>query len=184
MSDESVKRRYDAPARRAGARATRDRICHAAEELFVLDGYARTSIRAIAAKAGVSEATVYLAFPNKASLLDAAILRAIGQSASEDLAEILTSPPVALLPRLAESHTALMQRAARLIAAADRRLGPATRAIRRLAHRDAGGDVARSAASGEGRTRLGVPPRRLEREQWRRGESNPQLGRAKAACSH
>jgi AcrR family transcriptional regulator len=136
MSDQPVRRRYHAPARRAGARATRDRICHAAEELFVLDGYARTSIRAIAGQAGVSEATVYLTFPDKAALLDAAIRRAIGQSTGENLAEILAAPPAALLTHLAESHAALMQRAARLIALGEgaARMDAELRPLRERAH--------------------------------------------------
>lgn len=119
MSEQPVKRRYAAPTRRAGARATRDRICAAAEELFVRDGYARTTMRAVAAHAGVAEATVYNAFPNKAALLDAAIVRALGQSTGAGIAEVLISPPPALLSRLAESNAALMRRAARIIAIGD-----------------------------------------------------------------
>jgi AcrR family transcriptional regulator len=115
MSEEPVKRRYESPARRAAAEATRDRICQAAEDLFMRDGYAGTSIRAVAARAGVSEATVYLAFPNKAALLDATILRAIRQSASEPFTQILDAAATELLPRLAASTTAVMRHAARLI---------------------------------------------------------------------
>ena len=37
--------------------------------LFLRDGYARTSIKAIATQAGVSEKTMYLAFATKANLL-------------------------------------------------------------------------------------------------------------------
>ena len=76
MPERPVKRKYDATSRRAAAAATRDRICAAAEQLFVADGYARTSIRAVAQAAGVAEATIYLTFPNKAALLDAVIVRA------------------------------------------------------------------------------------------------------------
>jgi AcrR family transcriptional regulator len=82
MSDEPVKRRYDASSRRAAAAATRERICIAAEELFIRDGYARTTIRAVAKAAGVAEATVYLAFAGKAALLDAVILRAVRDNPS------------------------------------------------------------------------------------------------------
>ena len=81
MSEEPVKREYDASSRRAAAEQTRERICAAAEVLFLRDGYARTSIRAVAKAAGVSEATVYLAFPGKAALLDAVILRAVRDNA-------------------------------------------------------------------------------------------------------
>ena len=97
MSERPVKRKYDATSRRAAAAATRERICAAAEELFVADGYARTSIRAVAKAAGVAEATIYLAFPNKAALLDAVILRAMRDNPSEPLDAIAAAPPDQIL---------------------------------------------------------------------------------------
>jgi AcrR family transcriptional regulator len=116
MSGEPVKRRYDVGSRRAAAAATRERICAAAEERFVRDGYARTSIRAVANAAGVAEATVYLAFADKGALLDAVIVRATRDNPSEPLAAIAAAPPEQVLPRLATANAALMERAARLIA--------------------------------------------------------------------
>jgi AcrR family transcriptional regulator len=116
MVEKPVKRRYESPARRAAALATRGAICQAAEDLFMRDGYARTSIRAVAARAGVSEATVYLAFPNKAALLDETILRAVRASGSQPLTQILESAAHELLPRLAASSAAVMRHAARLMA--------------------------------------------------------------------
>jgi AcrR family transcriptional regulator len=116
MSERPVKRKYDASSRRAAAALTQDRICAAAEELFVRDGYARTSIRAVAGAAGVAEATVYLAFANKGALLDAVILRAIRDSSSEPLAAVAAAPPGEVLSRFAASNAALMARAAHLIA--------------------------------------------------------------------
>lgn len=65
----SCCRTYDATSRRASAAATREHICAAAEALFLRDGYARTSIRAVAKAAAVAAATVYLAFPNKGRCL-------------------------------------------------------------------------------------------------------------------
>jgi AcrR family transcriptional regulator len=111
-----VKRRYDASRRRAAADATRERICAAAEKLFLRDGYARTSIRAVAREAGVAEATVYLVFSTKAALLNATILRATGAEEGRPLSAILAAPPPDLLSRLANAHGAAMSRAARLIA--------------------------------------------------------------------
>jgi AcrR family transcriptional regulator len=111
-----VKRRYDASRRRAAADATRERICADAERLFLRDGYARTSIRAVAREAGVAEATVYLAFSTKAALLNAAILRATGADEREPLSAILAASPPDMLSRLASAHAAAMRRAARLIA--------------------------------------------------------------------
>jgi AcrR family transcriptional regulator len=116
MAGEHVKRRYDATSRRAAAAATRERICVAAEDLFLRDGYARTTIRAVAEAAGVAEATVYLAFANKAALLDAVILRAVRDNPSEALDAIAAGAPQDILGRLAASNAALMERAGRLIA--------------------------------------------------------------------
>jgi AcrR family transcriptional regulator len=116
MSEPPVKRKYDATSRRAAAEVTRDRICAAAEQLFVADGYAATSIRAVARAAGVAEATIYLTFPNKAALLDAVIIRAIRDNPSERLTTIATAPPAEMLPRVATANALLMARAGRLIA--------------------------------------------------------------------
>ncbi len=116
MSERPVKRKYDVSSRRAAAATTRERICIAAEELFVRDGYARTSIRAVAKTAGVAEATIYLTFPNKAALLDAVIVRATRDNPSEGLDAIAAAPPEEILPRLAASNAVLMARAGRLIA--------------------------------------------------------------------
>lgn len=119
MSDEPVKRKYDASSRRAAAAATRARMCSAAEELFLRDGYERTSIRAVAKAADVSEATVYVAFENKAALLNEVIVRATRDNPSESLEAIAVAAPAEVLPRLASSNAVLMARAARLIALGD-----------------------------------------------------------------
>ncbi len=67
----SPTRRYDSSRRRAQAAENRREILEAAETLFVRDGYATTSIAAIAAEAGVSARTVYLAFESKSGVLRA-----------------------------------------------------------------------------------------------------------------
>ena len=64
-------RRYDASRRQEQARATRAAVLDAARELFVDRGYARTTIAAVAARAGVSVETVYKAFGNKPGLVKA-----------------------------------------------------------------------------------------------------------------
>jgi AcrR family transcriptional regulator len=69
---ESVKpRRYSSPRRQEQAAATRTAILTTARRLFETDGYAPTTIEAIAAEVGVSSKTVYLAFATKAGLLRA-----------------------------------------------------------------------------------------------------------------
>src|SRR3954454_13535815 len=59
-------RRPDRSAKReAAALQTRARIRDAAETLFLRDGYAGTSMKAIAAQAGVSEKTMYLTYATR-----------------------------------------------------------------------------------------------------------------------
>jgi AcrR family transcriptional regulator len=70
--EERVKTRpYDSSRRRAQAAATRRDILDAAQRLFVRQGYAATTMAAIAAEAGVSLKTVYLAFETKSGVLRA-----------------------------------------------------------------------------------------------------------------
>ncbi len=70
---ETVKgtRRYESPRRREQAAATRREILAAAQRLFERQGYAATTVAAIAAEAGVAAKTVYLAFESKSGLLRA-----------------------------------------------------------------------------------------------------------------
>ena len=70
---ERVKRtrRYNSPRRREQAAATRRQVLQAAQRLFEQQGYAATSMAAIASEAGVSLKTAYLAFETKSGLLRA-----------------------------------------------------------------------------------------------------------------
>lgn len=63
--------------RTARSRSTRTRITTAATELFTSAGYSSTSIAAIAARAGVSEQSVYYSFGTKRAVLTAALDLAI-----------------------------------------------------------------------------------------------------------
>jgi AcrR family transcriptional regulator len=65
------KRRYDSPRRREQAAATRLEILEAAQRLFERDGYAATTMAAIAAEARVALKTVYVAFETKSGVLRA-----------------------------------------------------------------------------------------------------------------
>src|SRR6266545_1650225 len=65
------KRRYDSPRRREQAAATRREILDAAQRLFERDGYAATTMAAIAAEARVALKTVYVAFETKSGVLRA-----------------------------------------------------------------------------------------------------------------
>src|ERR671933_1945058 len=64
-------RRYDATRRREQAAATRRRVLDAAQVLFERDGYAATTMAAIAAEAGVALKTVYVGFETKSGVLRA-----------------------------------------------------------------------------------------------------------------
>src|SRR6187455_2179452 len=64
-----VKRSYDASGRQARAQQTRQRVMDVAHDLFIAQGYSRTTIAEIARGADVSVETIYSAFGNKASLL-------------------------------------------------------------------------------------------------------------------
>jgi len=64
-----TKRRYDSPRRREQAAATRREILEAAQPLFERQGYAATTMAAIASEAGVALKTVYVAFETRAACL-------------------------------------------------------------------------------------------------------------------
>ena len=69
---EPVKtRRYDSPVRREQARQTRAAVVQAAQRRFLADGYASTTLAAVARDAGVSVDTVYAVFGSKRGLLAA-----------------------------------------------------------------------------------------------------------------
>jgi AcrR family transcriptional regulator len=65
------RRSYDASGRQERARATRRAVLDIARRRFLQDGYAATTIGAVAEEAKVSVETVYKAFGNKAGILKA-----------------------------------------------------------------------------------------------------------------
>lgn len=66
---QGVKRSYDSTRRREQAAETQRQILRAAQRLFERDGYATTTVAAIASEAGVATKTVYLAFESKSGIL-------------------------------------------------------------------------------------------------------------------
>lgn len=86
---EPVKGKTEAGRRReARARQTRARIVAAATDLFLSQGYAATTVTAIAQRADVAPATVYQAFGTKAAVLTRALEEAIvGDDGTEPLLE-------------------------------------------------------------------------------------------------
>src|SRR5215204_3854538 len=82
------RRPYRSPKRAAAALKTRHAIRDAAETLLLRDGYTRTSMKAIAQQAGVSEKTMYLTYATKANLLREVIQVAVrGDESAATLAE-------------------------------------------------------------------------------------------------
>jgi AcrR family transcriptional regulator len=63
-----VNRPYRSPRREEAARQTRQLIRDAAFRLFVAQGITTTTMKQIAAAAGVADRTVYTAFPSKTAL--------------------------------------------------------------------------------------------------------------------
>lgn len=72
-SPDRPPRRYDSSRRRARAADNRRRVVRAAHDLFTAQGFAATTVAAIAQAADVSVPTVYDGFGSKAELLERAI---------------------------------------------------------------------------------------------------------------
>lgn len=64
----------DQDAATARGRATRKRLLSATTDLVKEVGYAQTTVRAVARAAGIAEGTIYRHFPDKSSLLLAAVV--------------------------------------------------------------------------------------------------------------
>src|SRR3954452_22018879 len=117
MSPDEVKRPYSSALRAEQALQTRRRIRAAAEGLFLRGGYAATSMKQVAAEAGVAERPLYLNFPTKAALLNDLIRVAVrGHDRDEPLAAgesfraVLAAPPEDLMREVARMSTALLSR--------------------------------------------------------------------------
>lgn len=129
----AVKRAYRSEVRAEQAGRTQRRILAAARDLFVRDGYAATTIEAIAARARVSAPTVYTVFGTKRHLL----ARAIDAALTGDDADV----PVRDRPWVREVQQERDQRRqvaliARNVRTILERAGPLHRVIREAAASD------------------------------------------------
>lgn len=121
----SVKRRYSSQLRAAQAGQTRRRIVEAAQRLFVEEGYAATTIDAVAAAAGVSRKTVFSSVGGKVDLLRLAMEWAVAGDDEpvtltdrDEMRALLAGTDAATLLRSwAGVITAIDARTARLFAA-------------------------------------------------------------------
>ncbi|MBA8795473.1 AcrR family transcriptional regulator [Friedmanniella endophytica] len=77
----SGRRRYDTSNRRAAAEQTRERVLAAAHERFLADGYAATTVAAVARAAGVAADTVYASVGRKPALFRELVERALSGTA-------------------------------------------------------------------------------------------------------
>lgn len=82
---QQSKRPYRSPLREEQARRTRQAVVVAARDLFLADGYAATTMQAVADAAGVATDTVYHVFRTKRGLLKAVLDVTIGGD-DEDVA--------------------------------------------------------------------------------------------------
>ncbi|HTI22196.1 MAG TPA: helix-turn-helix domain-containing protein [Kutzneria sp.] len=125
MSDD-VKRPYRSRRRAESAEQTRGLIRAAAARLFVARGVSATTMRQVAAEAGVAERTVYTAFPSKTALFNEVVnIATVGDDLPVPVAErtSFTDLFTETDPRRAATlcvtfGTALFERAGDLIMAA------------------------------------------------------------------
>jgi TetR/AcrR family transcriptional regulator of autoinduction and epiphytic fitness len=139
-----TKRSYDSSNRTRQARETRRRVVEAAARLFVRDGYAATSIAAIAEEAGVAVPTVYARFRTKAGVLRAVVdLTVRGDDEDAPLASRADwqamereEEPGARLVRFARLHRAICDREAAVFAQIEADAGADPEATELLAEHD------------------------------------------------
>jgi AcrR family transcriptional regulator len=88
VTDVKSTRSYSSAVRDEQARRTRARIVRAADELFREKGYAKTTMKDVAERAGVARDTVHAAFGTKAALIPAMVdLRLVPDEAVANVAE-------------------------------------------------------------------------------------------------
>lgn len=151
----TAKRAYDSTRRQEQARRTRRRVVEAATTLFVEQGYAATSVAEVAAAAEVSPQTIYGAFGTKAALLGAAV--EVAMAGDDEPVAVLDRPdaqaalaatdPEAAAAGFARMATRLLERAGRLLHAADAAAqeDPEMRALWENGHRARLADMRRTA---------------------------------------
>ena len=129
-----ARRRYDSPLRRQQAAETRDRILAAGSELlhrYPIWNWRALTVRAVAARAGINERTVYRYFANERELRDA-VMHRLEEEAGVDVQGLRLEDLPDLTARILEyaSSFPLVPRTARdpTVAAANERQRAALRA--------------------------------------------------------
>ncbi len=121
-----VKRRYDATRRTEQARATERQVLAAAHDLFVTQGYGRTTIADVAREAGVSAETIYARFKNKPTLLHRVWDITVG---GDDQDVVFHERPEVRAIRAEPDLGKRLMLHAKMSAATARRIGPFLRAL-------------------------------------------------------
>src|SRR3977135_589338 len=130
MAKPVKKRPYTSTVRQEQAALTRARILEAAGQLFESNGYARTTVRAIAEAADVASDTVYAAFGPKARVRPALI--ALRLAPTPGVANVMDRPEAQAVRQEAEVRQKL-HLFARDIAAISRRVRPVYEILRTAA---------------------------------------------------
>ena len=107
-----ARRHYDSRLRRAQAAQTRQALVAAALDLFLDQGYAETTIAAIAKAAGVAVETIYRAFGSKAALFKSVVEAAVAGGVARAAVPVEQRPAIKAMieeqdpRRLLERHAA------------------------------------------------------------------------------
>ncbi len=131
----TVKRSYDSSRRQEQARQTRRAVLQAAHDLFVEQGYARTTIADIARAAGVSPETIYATFKTKATVLARVWDVTIG---GDDEDVVFHERPEIQALRAEPDLAKRLMGHARMWTATARRIAPLTLAVRAAAGAEPG----------------------------------------------
>ena len=127
MVEVKDKRKYSSVVREEQAARTRTRILDAASELFLEHGYARTTMKDIAAQADVARDTVHAIFGSKARVLTALIDQRL---VADDSVANVTQRPDALAIRDEVDQRQQIELLARFIAGISTELRPVFEILR------------------------------------------------------
>ena len=127
MAEVKDKRKYSSVVREEQAARTRTRILDAASDLFLEHGYARTTMKDIAAQADVARDTVHAIFGSKARVLTALIDQRL---VPDDSVANVTQRPDALAIRDEVDQRQQIELFARFIAGISTELRPVFEILR------------------------------------------------------
>lgn len=151
VTEDVKRRRYDSALRSEQAARTRRAVLQAARELVVAQGYAKTSVAAIAARAGVAVDTVYASAGRKPAIMTQLVETAL--SGTDDVVPGPEREYVARI-RAADGARAKLVVYAGAVAALGERVAPVHRALAEAAVTDP--DCAALRASVDARRRANM----------------------------